>query len=372
MSQREAAKGKAPTAATVEASSANNQSAKEIAMTDSIVSVREDQIQAIVGELVSEDGRIYTTSMQVAGHFGKQHKHVLEKISGLIGETPVEFNRPNFRPVEFVDAKGEKRPAYRMTRDGFTLLAMGFTGKKALQFKLAYIGAFNKMEEALAKQQGLIPYSVAPGQTLSAEEAQSLRDLLENFAQSMPRDLQAQIMRQGWSKLKAHFKTDYRHIPAARYTEAVSILSRHIAQWAPADPKKKGALDVSDAPAMMHAREVAQQYFDDYRDAVQSGKERPHMGEIPPEVLEGLIAEAVMRHRLMVHFDRSTGKPVARLMNPNAVMVNFRDDNYQHIAEFIPMERIPQMMAALGERVETHFSAFKDYLARTQGRALPA
>ena len=319
--------------------------------------------QSTTFDIVARNGQPWLKAAQISKALGYSRA---DKITRLYDRNASEFSDSMTALVE-TPTLGASENLVTQTRifslRGAHLLGMFARTKVAADFRRWVL-------DVLDRETAAMPYSVSPGQTLSAEEAQSLRDLLENFAQSMPRDLQAQIMRQGWSKLKAHFKTDYRHIPAARYTEAVSILSRHIAQWAPADPKKKGTLDMSDAPAMMHAREVAQQYFDDYRDAVQSGKERPHMGEIPPEVLEGIIAEAVMRHRLMVHFDRSTGKPVARLMNPNAVMVNFRDDNYQHIAEFIPMERIPQMMAALGERVETHFSAFKDYLARTQGKAL--
>lgn len=59
------------------------------------------------------------------------------------------FNRLNFQPVTLPDGKGEKRPAYLLTRDGFTLLAMGFTGAKAVQFKVAYINAFNRMERLI-------------------------------------------------------------------------------------------------------------------------------------------------------------------------------------------------------------------------------
>ncbi len=95
------------------------------------------------------NGTPTTTSNEVALHFGKRHDHVLRDIEALIAETPAEFNAPNFGAVEYTDAKGERRPAYRITRDGFTLLAMGFTGKKVLTFKLAYIEAFNRMEAQL-------------------------------------------------------------------------------------------------------------------------------------------------------------------------------------------------------------------------------
>jgi Rha family phage regulatory protein len=95
------------------------------------------------------DGQATTTSNEVAQHFGKLHKHVLDKIAALANELPADFTEPNFRLSEFTDSTGRKLPAYRLTRDGFTLLAMGFTGKRALAFKLAYIEAFNRMEAAL-------------------------------------------------------------------------------------------------------------------------------------------------------------------------------------------------------------------------------
>lgn len=60
-----------------------------------------------------------------------------------------EFNASNFGMVEYVDAKGEARTEYAMTRDGFTFLAMGFTGKEAARWKENYIAAFNAMEQRL-------------------------------------------------------------------------------------------------------------------------------------------------------------------------------------------------------------------------------
>lgn len=88
------------------------------------------------------------SSVDVARHFQKKHKHVLEEIRKLIANTPKSFNGPNFRPVEYADAKGEHRCAYLLTRDAFSLLVMGFTGKQALAWKLRYIEAFNVLEKA--------------------------------------------------------------------------------------------------------------------------------------------------------------------------------------------------------------------------------
>lgn len=92
----------------------------------------------------NENGIPCVSSLEVAKHFEKQHKHVLESIENLAAENPatkimfIESTYPN---------RGKEYKCYDMTRDGFTLLAMGFTGKKALEWKLKYIQAFNAMEE---------------------------------------------------------------------------------------------------------------------------------------------------------------------------------------------------------------------------------
>ena len=98
--------------------------------------------------IFTKDNKAVVSSRKIAEVFEKEHKHVMETIRKL--DCNEEFNQSNFRPVEYKDAKGEMRPEYLITRDGFTLLAMGFTGKKAMEFKVKYIAAFNAMEEELA------------------------------------------------------------------------------------------------------------------------------------------------------------------------------------------------------------------------------
>ena len=76
------------------------------------------------------------------------------------------------------------------------------------------------------------PYSVQPGQTLSEEQAATLRNMLHDGVKKLPKAEQGNAMVIGWSKLKAHFKTSsYRQIPAAEFHEAVNILARHLADW---------------------------------------------------------------------------------------------------------------------------------------------
>lgn len=109
--------------------------------------VKEEPISIDALGLQEKGGRVLVSSRDVARVFGKEHKEVLRTIRGL--ECSLNFNERNFAPVEYQDSKGETRPEILMTRDGFTFLAMGFTGEKAARFKEAYIAAFNQMEARL-------------------------------------------------------------------------------------------------------------------------------------------------------------------------------------------------------------------------------
>lgn len=92
-------------------------------------------------------GEARVSSMDVAKYFEKEHKNVIRDVREL--ECSSEFSRLNFEPAERKDAQDKPRPYYMMTRDGFTFLVMGYTGKKAAAFKEAYIKAFNAMEEII-------------------------------------------------------------------------------------------------------------------------------------------------------------------------------------------------------------------------------
>jgi len=93
------------------------------------------------------NNRPITTSRIIAKEFNKQHKNILRDIRNL--ESSPEFNQLNFELVEYIDSKGESRPEYLITKDGFTFLCMGFTGEKAAEFKEKYIIAFNNMEDKI-------------------------------------------------------------------------------------------------------------------------------------------------------------------------------------------------------------------------------
>jgi Rha family phage regulatory protein len=99
-------------------------------------------------EIVS--GRPVTSSLRVAEHFGKQHKHVVRDIRRIIQDVSKEFAEPNFGPCNYIGENGKQLPMYLLTKDGFLILAMGYTGKDAMRLKEAYIRRFNEMEAELA------------------------------------------------------------------------------------------------------------------------------------------------------------------------------------------------------------------------------
>lgn len=84
---------------------------------------------ALVARFNERDGKQWTTSLNVADVFGKDHGKIIRDIENL--ECSQQFNRANFGLIDYVDSRGRTQPMYEMTRDGFSFLVMGFTGAKA-------------------------------------------------------------------------------------------------------------------------------------------------------------------------------------------------------------------------------------------------
>lgn len=95
------------------------------------------------------DGELVVTSRQVAEDFEKRHSHICDTIRNLTAENSEVKNMMIESKFEH---RGNEYTEYLLTRDGFSLLVMGFTGSRALQWKLKYIEAFNKMEQELKGQ----------------------------------------------------------------------------------------------------------------------------------------------------------------------------------------------------------------------------
>lgn len=88
-----------------------------------------------------------TTSLMIAEVFGKRHPDVIRAIKQMY--MPAEFRERNFAQSSYINEQNKEQPMYEITKDGFVLLVMGFTGKQATEFKIAYINAFNEMEKTL-------------------------------------------------------------------------------------------------------------------------------------------------------------------------------------------------------------------------------
>ncbi|MSN96442.1 helix-turn-helix domain-containing protein [Campylobacter sp. FMV-PI01] len=96
------------------------------------------------------DNKVFANSLQVAEVFEKRHTHILDTIKALPQD---DFTKPNFRLSEYKDATGRTLPMYNLTRDGFFLLVMGFTGEKAYKWKVEFLKAFNKIDTMLKSKE---------------------------------------------------------------------------------------------------------------------------------------------------------------------------------------------------------------------------
>lgn len=166
-----------------------------------------------------KNNQVLTSSLLVAEKFGKRHAEVLDAVRELMAKTEkstfVENQKLNkmFALIEQeipmpVGGGVKKVPAYVMNRDGFTLLVMGFTGKKALQFKLDYIEAFNKMESAIKSGGFHIPSSFKEALLLAAHQQEQIECQ------------QKQIETEKQSRVEAEAKVK-ESAPAVAFTKAI-------------------------------------------------------------------------------------------------------------------------------------------------------
>lgn len=119
-------------------------------------------------------------SLQVAKKFHKRHKNVLKSIEKIIEMTSAEKLAQCFVKGKYKDGSGKENPMYYMNRDGFSLLVMGFTGNKALEWKLQYIAAFNKMESFIKEKSSKAWIETRQnGKLTRKSETDTIRQLVE-------------------------------------------------------------------------------------------------------------------------------------------------------------------------------------------------
>lgn len=188
------------------------------------------------------DGRPVTSSRIVAEYFGKQHHHVVRDIRNLIAQKPDLERNANFgecsETVSLANGATRQVPMYWMDRKGFSILAMGFTGAKALDFKCAFYDQFERMEEALRNP--------PKPEYISVEHRWAIQKAVGRKARGQSVNYQTV-----YRALKDHFKVEkYTHILEADFDAAIAFieslppmqlppLNAPATQRAPAEPPRK-------------------------------------------------------------------------------------------------------------------------------------
>ena len=172
--------------------------------------------------VVLHDGRPATTSLEIAKFFGKRHTDVLRDINNILPNCPEKFSQRNFASANYLDDQAKNRPMFIIFKDGFMLLVMGYTGKKALVIKLAYIEAFNALEAELQRQrEGALP----PADALAPSQQAQLKALVDAKVGMLPKEHQRKGYGEVWSRFARHFEiAKYTQLPPERMSEAVEYL----------------------------------------------------------------------------------------------------------------------------------------------------
>ena len=133
----------------------------------------------IIPMITIRNEEAWTTSLDVAENFSKEHKNVIKRIEELL-ENQLIVDRLLFKPISYKDANNREQPAYELNFDGFSLLAMGFTGDKALVYKLRYIDVFNKMRKIISDRNNVSWIEMRKtGKMLRREETDQLKLFVE-------------------------------------------------------------------------------------------------------------------------------------------------------------------------------------------------
>ena len=169
-----------------------------------------------------QNSQIVTTSEFIAQAFGKQHKHVLEKIEQISKEIKASFFEPNFRLKAKQVRTGfgfRETKSYELTKDGFMLLVMGFTGKQAMAIKIAYIEAFNAMSEAIIDLNNTVSDGIKPAKT-TADDRTGLRQAVAALVGRKGIDYSS-----AYSMIHQRFNVEaIEDIPAEKLPEAVAYV----------------------------------------------------------------------------------------------------------------------------------------------------
>lgn len=180
-----------------------------------------------------------TTSKAIAEFFHKRHDNVLSAIRKRVIEAG-EWGVLNFKETPYIDEQnGQTYSMFTVTKDGFTFLVQKFTGKKAVQYQIAYIEQFNIMERELKSQyeaKKTKPQKALPN-GLTIEQRESIKALVKARVEACPKDKQAKAAITCWSALKSKFGCTYKEIEPDNYVDALSLVARVTleGEWLPSE-----------------------------------------------------------------------------------------------------------------------------------------
>lgn len=299
--------------------------------------------------VTSLDGQLITSSLLVAEAFHKEHKDVLRKIENL--DITDDFLSAHFyahnQKVTF--GKGGQRDSkvYRMTKDGFMLLVMGFTGKRAMDIKIAYINAFNRMAAQLAQQTS----PRLDGQ-ITPEQQEALKQLVLTRSKSVPPEHQPRAAITLWSALKSHFGRSYKKIDANQYSEALALVLRTplAGERPPADDRESvdNVMLLTDSTYRTQALEYIDDLLtrcNDYAEAkgIDVTQWNPANYEL---AASGLLADLLRHTRAELSFD-SFLRPVIKVLPAGALYLSPGSDEAMRglVSRVVSTETLMGMMS---------------------------
>lgn len=306
------------------------------------------------------DGKPVTTSTAIAERFEKRHDNVIKAIRQL--DCSPEFNALNFEAVEYLDSKGEKRPMYQITRDGFVFLCMGFTGAEAAKWKEAYINAFNEMEKALHNHPDYRPEETRDVHKggLTKEQIRAVIDHHRALCEMAPKETRGQVATKLWSSVKKKFGVSYKYVPSSDFTAVLSLLSR-VAVEGEYLPKPEPVNALHELPKASPTEQI----FSDHTEKTRAAFYRWYDGikaKLPDagwpdidvnDLAIALIKEQMQDAKFCFRFDMS-GQPEVALIPRNEIMTS-ADRLPDLIAKGgaqVPKALLPKIIEAVAKRMQ--------------------
>lgn len=195
----------------------------------------------------AKGGKPFTSSLNVAKAFDKQHHHVMQKLDAL--DCSDQFLTSNFSRVQF-EHRGNQYDACEMTKDGFMFLVMGFTGKKAAAVKEGYIAAFNWMAEQLGSSGGEQVNSILRS-TIGTDGFHMLGAIIKGKVVSLPQAVQRRATAKIWSQTHAAFGVrSAADIPADQLDAARNFIAAYAIEGEFLPRQEESGIKLTDSQAI--------------------------------------------------------------------------------------------------------------------------